>query len=157
MIQRLSIVVLVLFLAACGSVSVPSLNVDNDFWFGSAGTSTIGLGFSQTGSRISAGLAYIDSSGRGRACCTLTGNLNGLNLVIRDVNSSGDTLTISGRFNSAGTRLTGTISAVIDGRRTNGDVNMRYERELSQRGPDMLSGNGTITIAELAELLGAGN
>jgi len=141
------------FLAACGGVSSPSLDIDNDFWFGSAGNTTIGLGFSQTGSSISAGLAYIDSSGRARACCTLRGNLKGLNLVISDTNASGDTLTISGRFNSAGSRLTGTISAVVNGSRTNGDVDLRYESELSNQRPETLSSSGSITIAELADLL----
>ena len=150
MIQRIAVVMSVLFLAACGGVSAPSLNIDNDFWFGTAGNVTIGLGFEQIGSSVSAGLAYI-SAGRARACCTLKGSLNGYNLLISDRNSSGDTLTLSARFNSAGTRLTGTLTAVVDGRRVNNSVDMRYEREMNVRG--LSSSAAPITVAELADLL----
>ena len=145
---------LVFFLTACGGVSGPSLNVDNDFWFGSAGDVTVGLGFAQSGSSVSAGLAYIDSGGRARACCTLRGSLNGYTLLISDRNSSGDTLTLSARFNSAGTRLTGTLTAVVDGRRVDNNVDMRYESELSTRELPALSDEVPMTIAELAALIG---
>lgn len=155
-LSHLNIVVLLaLFLGACGSNSVapqtpttpvtpsPSapqtptnpggttINVDNDYWFGTIGGGVYGgLGFRQSGTSVDAVFAYATDTNDVTVCCTLSGTIQGQQLSMSYVDRVGDTITITATFTTAVT-LTGSLTFIIDGvRRDPFALNFGYEGEL---------------------------
>lgn len=132
---HLALFALIALLGACSSG--PSIDLDNEFWFGTitrAGSSGVvyaGLGFEQTGNDVRGTFAFADGSGDVTVCCMLRGTIRGLDLSMSDTDAVGDQIIISGRFDAGGSSMTGTLSFVIDGVRDDFHLEMAYESQLS--------------------------
>lgn len=108
-----------------------SINVDNDYWFGTIGGGVYGgLGFKQSGANVSAVFAYATDADDVSVCCMLSGTLQGQQLSMSYVDSVGDTIMITGTFTSSVT-LTGSLVFILDGVRQDPfALSFGYEGEL---------------------------
>ena len=144
-------VVLLLFvfgLAACSSTgpspAAPApkpapavVNLDNDFWAGTATSPDsgngmyVGFGFSQTGTAVLGTFGYIDQYDQAVVCCTLEGSVEGNTLTLDLTDDVGDQIKVEGTFGTDVKTLTGQLIFVIDGQSSNLTLNLAYDSELT--------------------------
>jgi hypothetical protein len=155
--QVLIFLVIGLVLAGCSS-STPSLNVNNDFWFGTvtqAGnpkTSYAGVGFKQSGTSIEAALVVSNGTTE-TACCVLLGSLDNKKLDVTYKDAANDDVFILGEFSDNGKEFSGTLRFVVDGVQQDFDLKMSYQKELDAALRASLLGPSTLHIQEVKSLL----